>query len=285
MKYAFNKQKGKIRVSLQGSVMCNCFKQGKTKKPPIKRECICFEDGYAVGIYPDNTPQEEINKMEHLLFDWQKTACSHEDMYYTYVECYQRNAYLLMRLADEIGKYPILSTFYPSYNGGSVELERVKLAEEELEEFCLDIQEKKIIGTFFTDMTTNQVLYQYFTGQSQMIAGTWLNNQGFRMWFDSSGFYVTDLLLEKELFHSYEFIKQPQKKIESISPRGYRSIVQTVLLTDLESNHTCIVPDFLKGIHWKVINRPFCLDDLYCIASLKKLIKASLETKNPIQWH
>src|SRR5436309_15439659 len=61
------------------SVMCNCWKEGKTTPPPVRSELIHLdEEGYLALALP-----WEGNEDKHEAFhEWQRDCCAHEGMAY-----------------------------------------------------------------------------------------------------------------------------------------------------------------------------------------------------------
>lgn len=68
-------------MSLGASVVCNCYKEGRTPPPPFPGWMICADAGGELSL---DLPWEENKDKHDLFWKWKEHACEHEDMNYAY---------------------------------------------------------------------------------------------------------------------------------------------------------------------------------------------------------
>lgn len=127
-------------MSYSGYVICNCYMDGLTVDPPYKEFVRFDEDGLYLmvpeDIWEKNT--EQALRMEAEFDDWKFTACEHEEMELAHE--YLSNIIGMgsfRHVVNELGgkdRFPILSTYLPTVNGGILAAEFAKQLFGELTE-------------------------------------------------------------------------------------------------------------------------------------------------------
>ena len=294
---------GEITMGLDAYVYCNCYTEGKTTMPPVAKELLYVDDEGCLSIhYPSVMAKEERWVLADKLAEWEKSCCDH----------YERRAYET-RISNWFGvrkfqdavikanKYPTLESIIPEGNGGCVEATQSPQVLAELEDFCNRMGE--VEGVFLIDAKTGETIYSCLSS----IIISWQDKEKLNIGFDSNGLFVMvgetkadfnhfvdtkgsyemESTAALEQFRSKHFTREFVAEEERTDNRDRTFKVRLSLLTDIETKEQYKV-EFLSEcpemFEFKVITRPYEANDFGAIKPLRQLLKASIETGNPIYW-
>lgn len=147
-------------MGLDASVMCNCYREGRTLAPPVPADLIYLDNQ---GFLALNLPYDG-NEDAYLKFDrWSfGKVCEHQEgMNYASVRVGNWGAYRLFQRGLELvglGQFPVLRAELPNANGGLMYPESVAKALDELAYF----RRQKAIGTntFLVDTVTGEIVME-----------------------------------------------------------------------------------------------------------------------------
>ncbi|MCL1895637.1 MAG: hypothetical protein FWG03_03730 [Clostridiales bacterium] len=185
---------------------------------------------------------------------------------------------------EQASRFPVLASIWPSCNGGKVEARLAPQILEELEGFCLDIGKQK--GLFLSDVRTGDDIYSFIKSNGGVFHfdGRIKRNTG----FDQDGLFVVDRETGQEYFRSKHFTQKPLPEEKALRLDGKPYTIQPALLTDIGSGKECRVESLIGGYEeyseLAVVARHLKEDDFYSIEPLRNLLKASIETGNPVFW-
>lgn len=276
-------------MSYSGYVICNCYKDGKTKEPPHKEFLRVNEEGIYLDI-PDELwekDEEKVNQMEKDFDEWERTACEHVEMklakeYLSNISGMIAFKIIVKELVGQ-DKFPILTEYLPTANDGFLPSEFAQQALEEL----LRIEneqttEEKIVliekstGSLKASINADTYCFFVFTAYSKNIYG-----------IDKDGFFILEKVKEKNeelsyiMFRSNNFIQQTISKdhYKFIDIPSGESYDCTAKLHPLEEEATDVY-EFEVQIERVVIANQY----KYMIEPLKRLAKMSILSGNPINW-
>jgi len=285
-------------MGLDASVMCNCFQEGKTKKPPFPQDWLEVDsEGYF------NLLKEHDTDANYFRFnEWEKDCCPHGDLEFASERISNWGGYRLFQTAlREIGleHFPALQAELPNVNGGLTQPTACALALQELE-FFQSVNEYGTKTVLFNSKTAEflQEHIEVYGGIFIMYGGS-----GIEVGLDEDCLYVVDSN-KIRLFESKRF-KQYRKCGEPIG-EGYYSehdVVWEDVATGkiFKSGHAISgkqIPwengkwenkqgrcrfeypaEFHVGHHPKLTSD---FDDI--VKALKIVFEASVETGNPVRW-
>lgn len=289
-------------MGLNAHVYCNCYEEGKTTVPPVAKELLYMDDGWLSIHYPSAMVEEERWVLADKLTEWEKNCCDHyaRRVFETRIS----NWFGVRKFEDAViaaNKYSTLASIIPSHNGGCVEAAQSPQALAELEEFCNSIGE--VEGVFLIDAKTDKPIFSCLS--STIIS--WQGKEKLNIGFDNNGLFVMvgetkadfnyfvdtqesyemESTIAFEQFRSKHFTREFVSEEERIDNNGRTFKVRLSMLTDVETKKQYKV-EFLsecpKMREFKVIKRPYEPDDFDAIKPLRQLLKASIETANPIYW-
>jgi len=271
-------------MSYGAYVICNCFKNGKTKEPPHK-EFLRFDIDDPYLDIPDDLWEKDENKayqMEAEFYEWKQTACEHEEMELIYENFSNISGMAAFRdIMNKLGgieNFPILTKYLPKTNDGILP---AKFAQQALNELLLLEKE-------FT-LEEKVELIEKSTGIK--IASTnknsdWLfvfAKNDFTFGIDRNGFFIQKIIkgIPTFMFRSVNFIQK------TISQTSYK-------FTDIKSGKSfeCSielysnVEEATKDYEFEVINKKVVIANEYeyIIKPLIKVMKASVNSGNPVHW-
>lgn len=276
-------------MSYCGYVICNCYQKGLTPEPPHKEYVKFDEDGLYIDIPTELWVKDEQKAFQmDLDFDkWKHSACEHEDMEF----CFENLSNMLgmdsfrealARLGGK-EKFPVLSKFLPTANGGILPAEYASEALKEITEFeNLKDTENRII---LLEKSTNELIATVNTETFLFFVFTAYNKNNYGI--DKDGFFIIENVEENGeiipyvVFRSKNFIQKyiSNEKFSFIDKKTNKSYICSVGLNPYESNPKDDYEFFTKEIQVKVSE-----EYQFIIEPLKKLAKASIETGNPIHW-
>lgn len=271
-------------------VLCNCYKEGKTVEPPYKEYVVSDEDGIFIHV-PEEIWEEDKDKYYSIraAFDeWKETACEHEDMDLA-SERIANSAgmghfrYILEKLGGE-NRFPVLSEYLPTFNGGILPAEFSQKALDEL--LMLENEpepEEKV------------VLFEKSTGKSIATVNSdtyWLfiyTPYNTKFGIDKDGFFILETVTGNDkqtasyiVFHSKNFIQKKISEdcyefIDIHSGKIYKSARD--LYFDREKSGASEF-EFETRIEKVTIAE----DYNYIIKPLKKVFEASIQSGNSVYW-
>jgi hypothetical protein len=269
-------------MGLDAFVRCNCFELGLTSAPPIPREELFIdEEGYisstkASSAWPTMSFDEysnEFGEVDDRIREWEENCCVHPEM--DYCSEWMGNWYAVRffeGLVEQLGneEFPVLSTIIPEGNGGIFPAKKAQAALEELECFLSRVSEMHQVSLI--DVHTGDRAYSYIA----VWGGVFMYAFNQQVGLDENGLFVIELPSGREVFRS-------RHMSQSIIDEEKRA-----RLICLESGTEC---DIFSAIGVDKVNREMKLEilpvqdyQLTTAHALKRLLQASLETGNPIQW-
>lgn len=276
-------------MSYSAYVICNCYKDGKTTEPPHKEFLKFDEDGLYLDI-PSERWEKDEEKVYQMCADfdeWKRTACEHEEM--ELADEYLSNISgmgAFRHIVSELGgksKFPILTEYLPTVNGGILPSEYAQQALGEL--FLLEkeqsIEEKVVLtekstGSLKASVSTDTYWFFVFTAYNKNTYG-----------IDKDGFFILENVKEKGeevsyiMFRSNNFIQQTISKerykfIDISSGECYECSVK------LHPNEDEAKDDYEFEVQTERVG--ITNEYEYMIEPLKRLAKASIVSGNPIHW-
>lgn len=104
-------------MGLDASVMCNCFREGRTSTPPFPREWFEIDKQGYFGLKAEYDSDENWAAQ----YQWSQSCCKHKGMYLAWQRISNWAGYrLFQRALQEIGSqyFPVLTAQLPNSNGG-----------------------------------------------------------------------------------------------------------------------------------------------------------------------
>lgn len=274
-------------MSYSAYVVCDCFREGKTTPPPHQKYLRFDEDGLYIDIPDELWSESEAAQMESEFNNWKDTACEHDEMDFAFESlCNNYGMVAFRHIIRTYGgqeKFPILSDYLPSANGGVLPS---NFAEQALDELLLLEQEtsyeEKII---LNEKESKDVLASINADTHHFLVYSAYNKYAYGI--DGEGFFILENKNNKNItsviFRSNHFI---QKHIRS----NHYQFIDIASGKYFECN-TKLYPNEEKNIskhqyEFSVQREKVDIasEYSYIIEPLKRLLKASIITNNPIHW-
>ncbi len=275
-------------MGLDASVMCNCYREGKTTPCPFPEHYSLDEEGFPALALPYDGNEDKFDQFE----EWLATCCEHPHMDYAAVFVANWKGYhSFVEALEQIGwqHFPTLKAVLPDRNHGLTTSEAAKAALEELHHFTSG--ENGLTKTFLVDSETNEP----FAASAMAYGGMfgWNGRTGMSLGFDQDGFFIIDVWeLNRELFRAKRF-EQRILEVESLDrPQQYefvnlendrRFVCSTPLklfVKDISGQLKQTYPHFVH-----VEQRPIEVTYFsYIVQPLEYIFQASVETGNPVRW-
>ncbi|MFD2823426.1 hypothetical protein ACFS5M_07070 [Lacinutrix iliipiscaria] len=276
-------------MSYSAFVVCNCYQKGKTVEPPHKEYIKFDEDGLFLDIPNDlwDKNEKKVLQMDSDFDNWKNSACEHEEMELCYE--YLSNTLGMVEfkgVIERLGgkeKFPILSKFLPTANGGTLPAKFTPEVLKEIDEFEKQkLNENRIllfeVSTNELKATVNAETYLIF-----VLTAYNKNNYG----IDKDGFFILENVKENDqevsyvVFRSKNFIQKyiSIDKFMFIDKKTNNSFICNVGLHPHESNPKKEYEFLIKENTVKIVD-----EYKYMTEPLKKLAEASMESGNPIHW-
>ncbi|MBL8164129.1 MAG: hypothetical protein JNJ61_19225 [Anaerolineae bacterium] len=274
-------------MGLDASVMCNCYREGRTSPCPFPDDLYIDEDGFpALRI---NRPDEESRSE---VFDaWLSHCCEHPNMDYAAVFVAKWQGYNAFRRAlEEIGweQFPVLKAHLPEHNQGSVPASAAAQALRELEHFQAH---EGIPKTFLINSDTDEVVASAISDYG---AAFGVNPRtGMNLSFDENGFFIQDVWeYNRELFRAIRFeqvaldsatLDRPQQYEYINLDNGRRFVCSTPVRVFVRGDFGTLKQEYPHRMH--IERRTVDADYFaYIIKPLTFIFQASVETGNPVRW-
>src|SRR5579875_1713147 len=230
-------------MGLDASVMCYCFRLGRTSEPPVPREWLHIDnDGYW-----SLKPEHDSDDLFYKVYEWEQTCCEHPEMRYASEHIANWAGYRLFQQAlGRVGweRFPVFDHELPHANGGQMEAVTAALALRELDEFrrVTDVGSNVCL----VDTATGEVIQEHvavyegrfiLSGQSGLHAG-----------LDRTGFFIRDHGTKAELFRATRF----RQTILDPDSDPYGPEPSLVRFEDLDTGRTveCRIAVCGKAISW-----------------------------------
>ncbi|WP_438431612.1 hypothetical protein [Gorillibacterium sp. sgz500922] len=264
-------------MGLDAYVACNCVKEGKAKKPPFDESLLVWKQGFP---YLDESAPDGWCS---LLYDpWRETACEHPDFYYFSDRVYNASGHLFYNgIMDRLGKgtFPHLDAVWRS----SFTPDQAEAAMQDLER--LESRLGEVEGVFLVDPATGKEYRDALTGNQNWFfsAGAEytyiLNEQGFNILGPEGEVWFRSLAFSQEIIRTMVDGKESVTAVFRDKATGQEQAGGSTFNWKTWGVDELEYPAFLE-----VVVRPLCLDDVYTLIVLRKLLEAVIDTGNPIVW-
>jgi hypothetical protein len=270
-------------MGLEASVMCNCHKKGKTKRPPFIDPLIIDEAGF-----PDiDAVGEEYDAQYTALQDWLADCCEHPYMNYAEVFIANWKGYrAFLDALESLGweHFPTLQAELPGSNDSLTAPDAALRAIKELEyfreygngaakAFLVDSERSVDVGT------SSSILGGALTLDSQT---------GFDVGFDADGFFVRDRWeMNRELFRAMRVeqrLLHPELlKVEYIDRDTGRTFVCGTPFGKIVTGEDGLQRMFLQQMHveYRTVGADYFA---YILNPLTQIFEAAIQMRNPVRW-
>lgn len=274
-------------MSYSGFVICRCYQDGKTSKPPYEEYVVFDENGLNFDYpYPEKDENwDDFYQKDNAFEDWKSNSCQHEEM--EYVDEFLSNSSGMaafrnaLQQSGGMDKFPTIITALPTCNGGCMPADKAKKVLEELESFekCNQKQTK----IYLKNKETENVIAICEEDSYSIVA---LFDKDYRYALDKNGFFILHREIENEeelhyeVFRSKNFriVNDAEKKttiIEENSIQRFRGGIPMEENIEYPSvqNYSIEIKEEQLSDYCSYITKP-----------LRKLLQASIATGNPIHW-
>jgi hypothetical protein len=270
-------------------VLCNCYKEGKTPAPPYF-DCVKIDD---YGPYLDlesmsTTEGKEFLQQQEAFESWQKNACPHEDMELVSVHLSNiagmRAFKALLKECGGAERFPVLSSYLPVANGGTLPAQHAAQAMSELcslekegsleervvlklKETAQRVQSAKANGSHI--FTFSKSTEQYYG----------IDGDGFFIMKRRKVFWIPYTTL---VFRSTDF-KQTAigtSKFLFTDKKSNHQGIGNLSLYPAEKNNALEEHEFVVVKETTTVSTEY----RYILEPLKRLTQASIDSGNPIVW-
>lgn len=275
-------------MGLDASVMCNCYREGKAKPCPFPAYFYVDEDGF-----PSLRLAHDYNEDKFEAFDeWLATCCQHPHMDYAAVFISNWKGYRsFLQALEQVGweRFPTLHAELPDGNQGLTSPEAAKIALQELELF--KSEGGSIPKTFLIDSDTDEPLASSTMAYGGMFG--WNGRTGMNLGFDEKGFFITDAWeLNREMFRAMRFEQRVLEADSLDKPQQYefvdldnerRFVCSTPLKLFVRDHSGQLKQSYPQRVHVEErgIDAQYFT---YILEPLTYIMKAAVETGNPVRW-
>jgi len=273
-------------MGLDASVMCTCYKLGKTTPCPFPDDFYIDDDGFpAVRILATDLDSKSDE------FDgWLAACCPHPYMDFSTTYIADWNDYrAFVDALEQIGweYFPTLHQQLPAENHGLLSADAAARALDELTFFK---SQNGVSKTFLVNTATKEIILA--TSESEQGMFSWDGRTGFRLGYDEQGFFIRDVWdLNRELFRAMR-IEQQQLASEELDRADQFEF------TDLDTGKTFIsttpvrifkraefgtTQEYPQQMH--VEQRMVDVNYFaYILEPLTQILTVAVETGNPVRW-
>jgi hypothetical protein len=275
-------------MGLDASVMCNCYREGKTTPFPFHEYFMLDEEGF-----PTLNLRYEGNEEKFDIFEeWMTACCEHPHMDFAAVFVTNWKGYQsFLQALEQIGwdQFPTLHTELPNGNQGLTRADAAAEALKELERFVVD--GSGLTKTFLVDSETDEALASSTMAYGGMFG--WNGRTGMSLGFDEAGFYISDVWeFNRELFRARRFeqrvieaesLDKPQQFEFVDLDTGQRFLCSTPLKLFVKDISGQLKQTYPRLVH--VEQRGVKVDYFtYIVEPLQYIFRAAVETGNPVRW-
>src|SRR6187399_1624402 len=104
-------------MGLDASILCNCFRDGKTTPPPFPVDWFELDKEGHINLKKEH----DTDANWHKAYEWEQSCCEHEGMDFVSTHISNWTGYRLFQAAlEQIGwqHFPVLKAELPNSNGG-----------------------------------------------------------------------------------------------------------------------------------------------------------------------
>lgn len=213
-------------MSFSAFVVCNCFQNGKTEKPPHEEYVKFDDDGLYLDIPNEIWKQDEdkVFQMDSEFEKWKNNSCEHEEMELCYEHLSNNLGMADFRsIVKTLGgdkKYPTLTKYLPTANGGILPAESANNALQELLELEKEEhQEEKVI---LIENSTNELKASVNAETYLIFVFTAYNKYNYGI--DNDGFFILENIEENGKEVSYVVFRSKSFRQRQISKEEFRFI-------------------------------------------------------------
>ena len=284
-------------MGLDATVLCNCYREGRTTALPFADLVVLDEDGY-LGL---SVPYVNNQANYRLFWKWKETCCEHPRMEYGDEHIANWSGYRAFQEAlkkADWQNFPTLHAELPEGNGGVMSAVAAAQALQELEYF----KNQADLGsnTFLIETATGETLHEYIASYDGLFI--YAGSTGLHFGFDQQGFFiVTAQEPITEVFRARFF---EQRLLEpELNRNGEKGQVAYISL-ESEQQFVCTVaisknspwPDGQKKnaqgrVHFDyptllhVETRKINASEFtYILEPLTRIFQAAVKTGNPVRW-
>jgi hypothetical protein len=283
-------------MGLDAAVMCNCFRDGKTKPPPFPREWLEVDGEGYLNLKQEHDHRENWYKVD----EWQQTCCEHEDMEFAAEHIGNWTGYRQFQTAlGLVGwqHFPVLKAQLPNANGGLMPAAACAQALLELDHFTAAGE----IGvkTVLVNTATGEGLYEHVAAYEGVFIFS--ASRGVNVALSELDFFAIDTNSGEVLFRATRF------RQFHISGQPVTEDREGLMWENLDTGAVYESGIVIRGnqIPWEdgswrkpdgscrfenvsefhVEQRPWLVASSdYVVSALREVFAASVETGNPVRW-
>jgi len=275
-------------MGLDASVMCNCYREGKSRPCPFPEHFYLDDEGFpALNLsYEDNEAKFEA-------FDeWLMSGCDHPHMDYAAVFISNWKGYRsFLEALEQVGweQFPTLHAELPDGNQGLTSTSAAQAALLELEMF--KNANGSISKTFLIDSDTGQPLANSTMAYGGLFGAN--GRTGMNLGFDEKGFFIVDTWeLNREMFRAMRFEQRVLEAVRLDKPQEFefidleserRFVCSTPLKLFIRDRSGQLKQSYPQRVHVEArgVNAQYFA---YIIEPLTYILRAAIETGNPVRW-
>lgn len=283
-------------MGLDATVLCNCFRDGKTTPPPFPREWLEVDDEGYINLKKKHDSDDNWANQRK----WEQSCCEHEGMAFACERISNWTGYRQLQEAlGEVGwrHFPVLQEQLPNANGGLTPSTASAKALVELDSFSA-VGEIGI-KTVLVDTASGEGLYEHVAAYDGVfiLSGSREINVG----LSEFEFFAVDRTTGKDLFRA-KSVRQFNKDGTTVSGDS-----DELVWEDLDTGNVYEPGIAIHGkqIPWEdgswersdgrcrfefpaefhVEQQPRLVTDFdYIVRALRVVFDASVKTGNPVRW-
>ncbi len=281
-------------MGLDASVMCNCFREGKTKPPPFPRDWLEIGEEGVVQLKREYDTESNWPKLN----DWEQSCCEHEGMDFVCERISNWAGYRTFQEAlAEISwqRFPVLQEQLPNSNCGMTPAIASAEALRELDAFIAvgEIGMKSVL----VNTATGEGLYEYIAAYEGVFI---FSSCGINVGVSEYEFFAIDAS-GRDVFRAVN-VRQFNKSGRQITGDSDELVWEDLDTGDIFESGIAISG---KQIPWEdgtwqradgkcrfeypsefhVEQQPRLVTDFdYITSALRKVFEASVRTGNPVRW-
>lgn len=274
-------------MSYSGIVICRCYQDGITAKPPYEEYVVFDENGLNIDYpYPDNDQNwDDFYQKDTSFKDWKSNSCQHKDMEFVDEFLTNSSGMAAFRVALQesggVDKFPTIIAELPTCNGGCMSADKAKKVLEELEIFEKSNQKQTKI--YLRNTGTDHII-AICEEDSHSIFAFFAKDYCYAL--DKNGFFILRREIENERELHYEVFRSNNFRIVNDANKrttviNQNSIQRFTGAIPLEEN---IEYPSVQNYNVKIKQEQVSDYCGYITEPLRKLVEGSIATGNPIHW-
>ena len=285
-------------MGLDASVMCNCFKEGRTTDPPVPRYWLEIDKEGRLSLISERDSDDLYMKV----FEWEQKCCPHSGMHFAAEHISNWSGYRSFQEALEtVGweLFPILRAELPTSNGGLMSPTAAATALEELKYFKnLDSVRS---NAFLINTVTGESIFEHIAAYDGVFILD--GKRGVEVGIGEFAFFIRSSRTKTDLFRATHF-RQAITNLDHMESEGEPLQVEFVNL-GTGNRFECNTVVSGKAIPWSdgrlqndagkyrfeyprelhvEIRKVRPVYFAYILESLTKVFRAAVETGNPVRW-